>query len=332
MATIQVYQATKVGGPFELITAPKPTPGAGEVTIRPKAVAINGIDWKNITFGATIQSWPAVLGIDGAGVIEEVGEGVTAFKPGDEVLSYARGILGKGSFQEVYVAVAEEVAKKPAYLSFEEAASLSTCFLTAEGAIAGGLKVGVPGLSKIENTNPPKSILILGGSSAVGAAAIQILRFALPSVTIVVTSSKPHHEHLKSLGANAALERSAQQDSAALKAASPGGVGFDAVLDAVGAGPESPAVYDSFRADGPKLYSLVLTRPGAQPPKELQSTLVSVMNAELGAMAWLGKQLEERKYKVPVKAEVVGHGFPDIQKGLARFPAQVSGVKLIVTL
>lgn len=125
MSTIQVYQATKVGGPFELITAPKPTPGPGEVTIRPKAVAINGIDWKNITFGATIQSCPAVLGIDGAGIIEEVGEGVTNFKPGDEVLSYARGILGKGSFQEVYVAPAEEVTKKPSYLSFAEAASLS---------------------------------------------------------------------------------------------------------------------------------------------------------------------------------------------------------------
>ncbi|KAI1480089.1 hypothetical protein K445DRAFT_317458 [Daldinia sp. EC12] len=332
MATIQVYQATGVGKPFELVTAPKPKPGAGEVTIRPKAVAINGIDWKNITFGATIESWPAVLGIDGSGTIEEVGEGVTGFKPGDEVLSYAPGILGKGTWQEVYVAQANDVGKKPSYLSFEEAASLSTCFLTAAGAIVDGLKVGLPGLSKIENTNPPKSILILGGSSAVGAAAIQLLRIALPSVTIVVTSSKPHHEHLKSLGANAALERSAQGDAAALKAASPDGAGFDAILDAVGAGPDSPAVYDALKPDGLKLYSLVLTRPGAQVPQGLNSTLVTVASADPGSMAWFSKLLEERKYKVPVKAEVIGHGFTDIPKGLARFPAQISGVKLVVTL
>ncbi|KAI1467704.1 GroES-like protein [Daldinia caldariorum] len=332
MSTIQVYQATKVGGPFQLITAPKPKPGAGEVTIRPKAVAINGIDWKNITFGATIQSWPAVLGIDGAGTIEEVGEGVTDFKAGDEVLSYAPGIEGKGTWQEIFVAQTNDVAKKPSYLSVEEAASLPTCFLTAAGAIIEGLKVGFPGLSKIDNTNAPKSILIVGGGSAVGSAAIQLLRLALPSVTIVVTSSKHHHERLKSLGADATLERSAQQDGAALKAASPNGAGFDAILDAVGACHDTPAVFEAIRPDGPQLYSLVLTRPGAQIPKGFNSSLVGVESAERGAMAWFSKLLEERKYKVPVEAEVVGHGWSDIPKGIARFPAQISGVKLVVTL
>ncbi|KAI8962955.1 GroES-like protein [Daldinia sp. FL1419] len=332
MSTIQAYQALKVGGPFELVTVPKPTPGAGEISIRPKAVAVNGIDWKNIAFGATIQSWPAILGIDGAGTVEEVGPDVTDFKPGDEVLSYAPGIFGKGSFQEVYVTEKRHVARKPSYLSFAEAASLPTCFLTAAGAIAGGLKVSIPNLSKKENTNPPKSILILGGSSAVGAAAIQILRYALPTSTIVVTSSKPHHEHLKSLGANAALERSAQQDSATLKAASPDGTGFDAILDAVGAGPDAPAVFDALKPDSLRRYSLVMTRPGAEVPKDLDSTLVSVADAEIDAMNWLSVQLEKKQYKLPVKAEVIGHGFPDVQKGLARFPAQISGVKLVVTL
>ncbi|KAG4216994.1 hypothetical protein PC116_g34525, partial [Phytophthora cactorum] len=67
-------------------------------------------------------------------------------------------------------------------------------------------------------------------------------------------------------------------------------------------------------------------------PQGLNSTLVTVASADPGSMAWFSKLLEERKYKVPVKAEVIGHGFTDIPKGLARFPAQISGVKLVVTL
>jgi NADPH:quinone reductase-like Zn-dependent oxidoreductase len=114
--------------------------------------------------------------------------------------------------------------------------------------------------------------LVLGGSSGVGASAIQLLRIALPSATIVAISSAAHHAHLRSLGASPCLPRAAQDDAAALKAASPADAGFDAILDAVGAGTGSPAIFDALRADGPKLYSLVITGPGAQPPSGVQST------------------------------------------------------------
>ncbi|RYP04525.1 hypothetical protein DL764_004387 [Monosporascus ibericus] len=335
--SIQQYQTTKQGGPFALVTTPVPKPSVGEVTIRPRAVALNGIDWKNLKFGATIRSWPAVLGVDGAGTVESVGEGVTAFKPGDEVLSYARGIQGSGAFQDIYIVSENVVAKKPAALSFEEAASLPICFLTAGAAITVGLKVALPGLPKGGNSssNQPQSILVLGGSSAVGAAAIQLLRMALPSAFIVATSSEAHHARLRSLGATACLERAAQRDSAALKATTPGGAGFDAVLDAVGAGVEAPEVYDAFRADGPKLYSLVVTRPDAKVPHGLQATLVGgqdMLDVEPNAMAYLVKLVEEGKYKLPVKIEVVGKGFQAVEKGLERFPFAVSGAKLVVAL
>ncbi|KAI1506777.1 GroES-like protein [Biscogniauxia marginata] len=333
--SIQQYQTTKQGGPFSLVTAPKPTPGPKEVCIRPRAVALNGIDWKNLKFGATVRSWPAVLGIDGAGTVESVGEGVTAFKPGDEVMSYAHGIQGNGAFQDIYTVSENEVAKKPAALSFEEAASLPICFLTAAAAIVIGLKVAIPGLAKTENQKPLRSILILGGSSAVGSAAIQLLRLTLPSVAIITTSSAAHHAHLKSLGATACLERAAQQDSVALKAATPGGAGVDAILDAVGAGPDAPAVFDALRPDGPKLYSLVITRPDAKVPDGLEATLVggpSILEVAPNAMHYLAKLFEEGKYKLPVKVEVVGKGFQAVESGLERFPANVSGTKLVVTL
>ena len=122
--SIQQYQTDKQGGTFSLVTVPKPTPGPNEICIRPKTVSVNPIDWKNIQFGAMVKSWPAVLGIDGAGIVESVGSDVRAFKAGDEVMSFANGIFGNGSFAEIYTVPENLVAKKPQGLSWEEAASL----------------------------------------------------------------------------------------------------------------------------------------------------------------------------------------------------------------
>ncbi|RYC59646.1 hypothetical protein CHU98_g6569 [Xylaria longipes] len=273
--SIQQLQVSKQGGPFVQVTAPIPKPDAHEICIRPRAVSLNPIDWKNLKFGALVDAWPAVLGIEGAGVVESVGSSVTSFKPGDEVMCWVNRSQFNGAFQDVYTAQEATVAKKPASLTFEEATSVPISYLTGAAAVAVGLKVALPGLPKSDgNTAPLQSVLVLGASSAVGSAAVQLLRIALPSATIVTTSSAAHHTHLKSLGATTCLERSAQQDAAALKAASPGGSGVDAILDPVGAGAEAPAVYEALKSDGPKLYSLVITRPGIELPAGIQGTMV----------------------------------------------------------
>ena len=71
-----------------------------------------------------VESWPAVLGIDGAGIVEGVGQGVNNFKAGDEVFSLFGHDPKAASFQEVSVVPEIFVAKKPSNLTFEEAASL----------------------------------------------------------------------------------------------------------------------------------------------------------------------------------------------------------------
>ncbi|CAH0052347.1 unnamed protein product [Clonostachys solani] len=316
--SIQQYQATKKGGPFALVSAPMPKPGAYEITIRPRAVSLNAIDWKNLQFGALVAGWPCVLGIEGSGTVESVGEGVTSFKPGDEVMSWIQRTQFNGAFQEVYSAHESVVAKKPANLSFEEASSIPITYLTAAATIAVGLKVHIPGLSN-KNTNeaPPRSILVLGGSSGVGSSAIQLLRIALPSATIITTSSPTHHARLKSLGSHITLERSAQRDAAVLKAATPDGAGVDAIIDAVGAGSAEPAVYGALREDGPKLYSLVITRPGVELPEGINSTLVggqSILDENPNAMKYLSKLLDENKYQLPLKVEVFGKGFQPLKQ------------------
>lgn len=75
-------------------------------------------------FGFMIESWPVVLGTDGAGVVEDVGEGVKGFKAGDEVFSLFGRDSRAASFQEVAVVPEMFVANKPADWTFEEAASL----------------------------------------------------------------------------------------------------------------------------------------------------------------------------------------------------------------
>ena len=127
------YQVPAVGGSLTKVDVAKPVPEAHEICIRPKAVALNPIDWKSRDYGVMVQSWPAVLGSDVAGVVESVGEAVKDFKAGDEVL--ALGGMGNraGAFQEIITIPSLLAAKKPTSLSFEEAASLPYGYFHSPG-------------------------------------------------------------------------------------------------------------------------------------------------------------------------------------------------------
>jgi NADPH:quinone reductase-like Zn-dependent oxidoreductase len=124
MSTIRQLVALNVGGPLQLSTAPVPQPGPGEVSVRPRAVSLNPVDYKNLAFAAAMRWWPHVLGIEGAGIVEAVGRGVSSLEPGDEVVALVETIVSEGVFREVFVAPEKAVFKKPAALSFEEATSL----------------------------------------------------------------------------------------------------------------------------------------------------------------------------------------------------------------
>jgi len=116
------YQLPEKGGQLTRVSVPYPTPGPNEICIRPKAVALNGLDWKNRAFGVTVQSWPVVLGLDAAGIIDAVGESITDFEVGNDVFNLCP--MNNGAFQEVIMVPSHFVAKKPSFLTFEEAASL----------------------------------------------------------------------------------------------------------------------------------------------------------------------------------------------------------------
>ncbi|KAE9366305.1 GroES-like protein [Stipitochalara longipes BDJ] len=330
------YQVLEKGGPLTKVIVPYPTPGPSEICIRPKAVALNPLDWKSLLYGVMVESWPAVLGIDAAGIVDSVGESVKDFKAGDEVFSLCGLDNRKGAFQEVITVPSHFVAKKPASFTFEEAASLPICYLTAASAINDGLHIPLPHLDPAGSSSLT-SILVLGGSSGVGAAAIQLLRLALPSATILTTSSAQHHDHLISLGADKCFERAAQDDTFAIKAATHGEVGVDAILDTVQASASQPSIFTAFNPTGPKVYSQVMTRQTVMVPDGVKSTIVfgrQIFDAKGGmnALPGLASLIERGKFKLPNKVEIVGKGAEGIELGLKKIIKGVSGAKYVVSM
>src|SRR4051812_16639480 len=157
----------RFGGPelFERREVPTPAPGPGEVLVRVIASGTNPVDAKLRADG----SWagltpPVILGGDVAGVVEQVGPGVRDLAAGDEVY-YSPEVFGNqsGSYAEYNVAPAAEVARKPANLSFVEAAAVPLAGGTAWEAVVRRLKVTVG-----------ETVLIHGGAGGVGSFAVQI--------------------------------------------------------------------------------------------------------------------------------------------------------------
>ena len=114
-------QATRTGGPevLEAVDLPMPTPGPGEILIRHEAIGLNFIDTYYRT-GLYPARLPGVMGVEGAGIVEAIGEGVTRFQVGDRA-AYAGGPLG--AYAEARVYKADRAVKLPEGVSSEVAAA-----------------------------------------------------------------------------------------------------------------------------------------------------------------------------------------------------------------
>jgi NADPH:quinone reductase-like Zn-dependent oxidoreductase len=126
------YLARAQGQPLEVDAAPIPTAiSADELLVRLKAIAINPADIKMIDQGHRVAAWPIVPGLDGAGIVEAVGEEVRNFAVGDKVLAqFSAGPAekGGGSYQQFAIVQEAMAAKKPEELGWEEAASIPYVF------------------------------------------------------------------------------------------------------------------------------------------------------------------------------------------------------------
>lgn len=209
---------------FETLEMPKPAIKAGYVLMRVIASSVNPVDYKirSGMYPGISPEFPAVLHGDVAGVVEEVGSGVTEFKMGDEVYGCAGGVKGEGgALGEFMLADARLIAIKPKSLSMIEAAAMPLVGITAWEAL----------FQKIKVTTGQK-VLIHAGTGGVGHIAIQLAKWA--GATVYATVSSPEKAALaKSFGATDTIDYRNESVSDYVERLTEG-KGFDVVFDTVG--------------------------------------------------------------------------------------------------
>lgn len=176
--------------------APRPTPSTGEVLIRVHATSVNPFDcavragymsaYINYTF-------PLILGVDVSGTIEEVGEGVTDFSPGDSVYTRA-GVYRDGAYAEYVLALAADVTVKPKSLDHIHAAALPHVTLTAW-----------QGLIELADLSPGQTVLIHAAAGGVGHIAVQLAKWRGAKVIGTASMNIPV---LEELGVDQAIDYS----------------------------------------------------------------------------------------------------------------------------
>jgi NADPH2:quinone reductase len=162
MKAIRVHE---FGGPevLRLEEVPTPQPGPGQVLVRVHAIGVNPVE-TYIRAGtyARLPALPYTPGNDGAGAVEQIGDSVTEFKPGDPV--YTAGSL-TGTYAEFALCRTDQVHCLPANVSFAQGAAMGTPYATA-----------YRGLFQRADAKPGETVLVHGASGGVGTAAVQLAR------------------------------------------------------------------------------------------------------------------------------------------------------------
>jgi NADPH:quinone reductase-like Zn-dependent oxidoreductase len=219
------------GGPEVLVLedVPDPEPSPGEVLVRIRASALNHLDvW--IRKGLPSVPKPRILGADGAGLVEALGEGVNGFEQGQPVVInpgveapdgsiHVIGEHGDGTNAELISVPATNVYPIPDGLSFEEAAAFPLVFETAYRMLV-----------TRAHLKPGEWVLLWGIGSGVSTAGLAIAK-ALGAKTIVTSSSEEKLTHARELGADVAVDNA---DVKAVVKEATGGRGADIVVDHVG--------------------------------------------------------------------------------------------------
>lgn len=209
---------------LDLTAVDTPVPAADEVLVRVRATSVNPYDWHHMRGEPRVaRLMPGTLGLrapklrilggDMAGQVEAVGEDVTEFRPGDDVFA----LLEQGGFAE-YVSVPERLlARKPANLSYEQAAAVPMAATTA-----------LLGLRDVARIEPGQKVLVNGASGGVGTFAVQIAR-ALGARADAVCSL-PNADLARSIGADDVIDYTSQDFTRS-------GRRYDVLLDIAGSRP-----------------------------------------------------------------------------------------------
>lgn len=367
--------AAWIDAPYADLTvraAPMPKPGAGQLLLEVRAVAVNPLDAIIQSNGTVMYGWlryPVVLGEDVAGVVVETGAGVDDFAVGDRVVAYAMGLekgrdaVSESGFQ-AYVAVdASLAAVLPAAVAFEEAVVLPLAISTAAAGLFEKDQLGLD-YSRLGNSEPRDEVVVIwGGATAVGGNAIQLARAA--GYRVVTTASAKNHERMRRLGAEAVFDYH-DPDAANRIIDEVGGSAVAGIL-AVATGSAEPCLriaratgatqiamasppvsfYDQPRRRGLSLARIRLflklgTRTALLQVRSrtrgIGASFIwgsAIATSPVGPAVWGGylpAALASGSHHLYPEAHIAGHGLPAIQGAIDTLRRGVSARKLVVTL
>lgn len=246
--------------------APRPAPGDDEVLIRVHATSVNPFDcavragYMASYFNHTL---PLILGTDVSGVVEEVGRGVTTFKPGDNV--YARaGVVKDGAYAQYVVVPATDLAAKPQSLDHQHSAALPHVSLTAWQA-----------LFELGDLTEGQTVLIHGAAGGVGHIAVQLAKWK--GAKVIGTASR-NLDFLRELGVDVIIDYSAVPFNEVAR-------DVDLVVDTIGGDVQERSCM-VLRPDG-MLVSVIQT------PSEEMTARYGVRSAMVYSTPPIGKVLTE---------------------------------------
>ena len=271
---MRAIQFSQFGGPevLELVELPDPHPAAGQIRVAVRAAGVNPVDWK-IRGGMMGGELPRTTGREVAGVVDELGDGVTDVAVGDEVFGFAAG--GGGAAE---LALLADYAPIPSSLDFAGAAALPVAVETAVRTLdLLGVKEGT-------------TLVVNGAAGSVGMTAVQLARGR--GARVIGTASEGNHEFLRSLGA----EPTTYGDGLVERVRELAGDGVDRALDAAGGG-ALPALVEL--TGGPDHVVTIADYPGAE---ALGVPFSGGMGAEraVHALAEIGTLIDAGRFSLPV--------------------------------
>jgi NADPH2:quinone reductase len=218
MRAVRPLEPGKQGRP-DLVQAPVPQPGPGEVLIRVRTTALNRADLMQVQgLYPAPPGAPDILGLECAGTVAALGEGVTQWAIGDEVMALVAG----GGYAQYCAAPEGSCLAKPANLTWEQAGAVAEAFFTVWTNVSDRCRLA-----------PGETILVHGGASGIGTTAIQL--YAASGHTVFATAGGPDKTALcTKLGAKRAIDYKTE-DFVEIVRTETGGKGVDVILDMIGA-------------------------------------------------------------------------------------------------
>ena len=206
-----------------LMDAPRPLPGKGQVRVRMAAASLNPVDWKLASgFAPWWQGTGAhIVGLDGAGIVDSLGDGVCGWAPGDRVVWHG-DLNRQGVLAEYALADAHVLSRIPEGVGFTSAAALPCAALTAYQALVRKARL-----------ERGQTVLIQGAGGAVGGFAVQIARSI--GATVIALASERHRDRVLALGADHVLDRRSAELRQTVRGLT-GGYGADVMLEVANPG------------------------------------------------------------------------------------------------